>query len=403
MTSKKEFLSGLRGHITTLKGLLDEVGRDVNSEKAKIRSLQEERVRALEGVASWLLPNLLPSSLNLLQEKFPGMVSMPDVNRFRKEESDSLVKRSGIPSEFTLVYYEDKKTNLTAEIQLAEIESKEVSQTISDLAPGMLELWQSGYNTSRYPYSFFEWRYYSDWKRADEIVEALHKQNWEEVAEDCASLVALKQKHDGVSQRAKGSIEELEKLYKKYNKLQEDIWKVDSVILERLQTKVKSAVDGLSEEDLVSKGFENLISFNKKIADCQSAINDRLQPERKALTEEIGKLERLYVSAEKSKQKTIPDKFVKANPQNKSRDASAPIGRYSPGAYGSSNVNVTNHYQNYDNGFLDYLLYDDLIHHLGDHHHHHTGSTYTHEIPVTQVRAQENVRVVNESNYGRLS
>ena len=69
---------------------------------------------------------------------------------------------------------------LDAQIVVHDAKQAELDEILA-ATPDLERLYKAQYGTSQYDVSILSWEYYSNWGRADEIVEALQMKNWSEV------------------------------------------------------------------------------------------------------------------------------------------------------------------------------------------------------------------------------
>ena len=384
-SNKGQFLGELNTHIKTLDGFLGEVSGEVKDLKGTLQTLESARGQELNSLATSLLPNLSPKTMSsVVFSRLFAILTLDDVERLRQTETARIRALMGRVAEiYNPATYDTKRAELQIEIS-SRSDAATQANNIFDNVPDLARLVRSGYGTGQYGLGWFDFQMYSDWKRADEIVDSLKMKNWEEVRNFSEQMLSEKRTSESLVVSAREALANLDSAKTSHEKLDYELSQVDSVILEKLQTKIRATLDAASGEDLGGKEFGNLCRISKKITAAQAELSSK-QSEKQSLTAEIGKLRNLYTVAEKSRQTTIPAQYLQV----------APSAGYRRGAFYSRGGGSYNG-GNSNNDLLTYMFYDQLFHHFDSRDSRSSTTVYV-------EREQPRREVINEDRYGRVS
>ena len=362
--NKAEFLTGLRSHITVLKGDNQNVGEDIRKAQEEGRVATDSRRTVIAELVTNLLPDLDISRLEGLRKVLTFAPSAADAHQLRQNAKNLLDKEQAraCPG-FNLSTYETALATLDSQIGVHDAKQTKINEILS-ATPDLERLYGAGYGTSKYYVSVFSLAYYYNWNRADEIVDALKMESWSDVLAYVKELDS--QRASAISEvRALRVVKfQLENAREAYLDIEKRRQEIDVIVLEKLQVELRASLDAfdgptpvIAGQDIVNALF-SIRSFAGKVAKAEDRIRTELQPARQSLTAEIGKLETLYAAAEKSRAQNIPTDFVGMTKQAELRASDFLRG-------GSGPVRVEHHYHNNSGtDFTTYLMYDALLSHL---------------------------------------
>lgn len=349
---KAQFVRDLREHATTVKGWLDDLLSDIGSREKKLADLPLKRNNLIQILVNTLLPGLDDGALRCLEERLPGVLSAKDVSEIRDQETVAIQARYN--SNFDPIRYDSNRRDLMSKGEIARNKLTKVSSGITKIA-GLQDLIERGYGTKQYKTILFQVQYYTDWKRADEIVDELHARSWGDVRSSSSAAMAEIESAKDALFDAEKLILDLDGAMKKYSEAQKEMANIETVVLEKARIRVRAAFDTLTE---IPSWMSDIGNVDKEILK-QSAELIKLRAERQPFSDELKQLQKLCLEAEKSGAKTVPDKYAQ---MLKKQRANCQGPHYYRTSGGSSN-----------NWMLTYLFYDNLFSHLGGGSHHHGG------------------------------
>lgn len=351
MADKKQFLIDLRSHADTVQRWLDDLTSNTDQRNRAIGVLKENRNKIIETLVNELLPSLDNADVAKLQQRLPGILSAEDIRLIHDSEVASIQSR--ITRNFVQSDYENGRHSLADRVDQENGKAKKYADELNKVSD-VKSLVERGYGTDQYKVKFYQAQYYADWRRADEIAEEMHVGSWEEVRHWYDDLDLKRSNAVDAANRAQSSIVSLDEAYQQHADLQKELANVNVTVLEKARIRVRAAIDTLTDNP---SWMSKVRDIDKEILDQQAELT-KLQEQRRPMSEELTKLQKLYADAAKSPQKTVPDQY--ANMLRTQRTQYH--GGYRGGSGGSDN-----------NWMLTYLFYDHLFNHFGGSSHHHGG------------------------------
>lgn len=387
MATKQEFLAELQEQNTTLKSWLQDVGSEIATRNSEVSNLGAKRREALDTAANRLLPNLKESTVNALGKVIPGFLTDAEVSAMIAKEGADIEGRV----KDLLSRFDPGKGKVRAvELELAIAKEKESGAIVKDGLgvltdiPGFTELVESGYGTPAYEGRWWQLRYYRDWSSGDLFASAARKKDWTEALayyNELTSSTAASAKSLGDMAAEAKEISDNEKLLAE---LREDLGNVDATVLELAKVQLRARLDSLAP---TPEWMKEVSDIDAKTAELRKDVDEVLHPRREKLAEQLAKLQGMIVSVTRSKERSVPDKYVAAARESNKTMRS--------GTYASPTTVI---YRDDSSWLETFLWYDLVTNHYGSHS---SGPAYGGT--SYPMNAPSGGGHVSEETYGRVS
>ena len=347
MANNQEFLTEINTHLASLQEGVDQISGVVATNNREIASARAERKAVIHSTVVSALPNLEPSTLESLNSLLPGIIDASAIDQNRTQLENSIrIQLQRVKGRNDPEMYEATRSRLSAE---AAQERESLSQASSikdsyDGVPGLEDLIESGYGTVSYMVSWYQPRFYRDWKNADQVVESTNSKDWDALRNAYTRTANDVYQHRTNLNNLQSELETLNADHNAYLDLQAELQRVPSRVLDSLRVKVEAHLDGLLPVPTFLVGVEAL---NSKITTL-GAENVKLQTTYGKLTTEISQLNSVKVKVSRSR-KPIPEQYLTSL---RSRRPSTVVYQVN---------SPTVFYDNYSNGFYDGLIWDEMF------------------------------------------
>ena len=366
MANKKDFIDAISEQISTLSGWLKELDEKSKGNQFKLNALRKQRDDRINQFAVSLLPDISETSLKQLAKRLPKFMTVDELKGFISDaQADHTRVKSRLLQNFRPDTANSEIMTLETELEAAERDfsfTENPGGSYSKIT-GFMELYNSGYSTSEYPYGIFDGQYYSDWKLGDQVLKASGCKNWTDLRGRYETSLRNYESLQGRVNEKKRALADLEGKRDSYNELLEAEANLPAEITEKIQVSIKAYLD--TSESLPAE-FADLVSLNSQIAELQKEDTEKIQANRTQISAQLLDLQKLQTKVNQSRTDIIPDKYVQ---EIRTRTKSYKTSRSSGGGFsGGGRSTHTTVYVGNDNWMLDAILYHEMMNHF-DHSH----------------------------------
>ncbi len=269
--------------------------------------LQQVRETALTELATVNLPGLVPQAIAEVETrtgygKFRQIDPLDYKARERVRLSQLIANIQADPNFINRDQLLDPAAGeLTLKAQQAKQELDLIQSAIGryEAEPEFVSLFERGYGTDDYQESIFSLRYYSDWRKGDEIVEKL---GVEDFAVLRAAYEPLRRSRDLYAkdfQDAQAAIENVRRLIAQFNDARERLDNLAHYVLEECRTALREHLAYVDREQLFewSKGdrvrealVKKIHGIEKQLEYMKKMTEQQFQNETRVLSEAVLKI-----------------------------------------------------------------------------------------------------------------
>lgn len=273
MPTKRDFLTALGTRITALEKSLGTVAQQYATAEQEQRTRLAKRTAQLDALVATLLPDLDPVTIMTLEKKLPKVITFGRIRQFRTEF-------------------------LHQEVSTAEAMERGAANALRHFidTEGLQQLIDDGYGLPTYRASFWHRQFYTDWKRADEIVEHFKKETWNQVMEYHCELTKELQHRSDAAAAARAHEQALRTTPE-----------MDALILDKVRVQLKAALDALDPkpswmrdirclDKQIGKHARSLMALQKTRDTIQESLNRVLMLRTKATHSPVREVPRHYIT-----------------------------------------------------------------------------------------------------------
>jgi chromosome segregation ATPase len=356
MAEMRHFLEELDRHLELLRSSIDHIGAQLEENATRLRTLREHREQRITDYLYELLPDTAPESIAALNRRMPGVLTveqvrraLDDTRRTYQTQFDQLTRE-----------YDDSRYNaleLQFEHQLGE--ERESLNNLKDSLDSLhrktsiARLVKSRYGRPDYPYRWYHGEYYRDWREADEAVEKTKTRDWNELAERYTAQVSAVETLQESVTSLDTKLTLLRRKRAQYQELSDALPRIPEIVLERLRTKLRGHIEGLSS---MPPGLSDLPANSTEITRLLEEGN-RLQESRGELMKQLTNLQMVRGQASGSTRRHVPDNYL-----DDLRSYPPP----NPSAHWSGPASVHVHQHSSNGGFLTGLWFGEMMSFFSD-------------------------------------
>ena len=358
MSNKRDFLNEVSAHADELRTSQKQVSASVGKLDGEIRELKANRSSRLRAAVEAALPDLSPASIERATALFPQLVTAQRIDAMKAKASETFERQlAELATRFDPSKAEERKLALKVRLQGIAEDLVSVSASFNELdsMPNVRELVENCYDTKGYSYSIFTRRYWSDWKAADEAVDAAKFKDWAALAAQYKSRRADVMSVNGTQAEVEQALAAIQADERSLRELKEALGEVPHKVLEQLHTKLRGLLD---TDDTAAAKVDGVAKIDARIVELQEQVS-QLQEVQTKITGQLADLQRVSTAAAKSRSTEVPVEYVEQIRGQRAAYASA-VASPSPT---SSGVVYIHHYD-YGPTFSDGLLYGEMSAHF---------------------------------------
>lgn len=369
MATTRELSEELDQHIGSIRTSMEDIDRTVRTNTEAIARTRTQRKERMRAYAFSLLPNLSPATFQALSLRVTGFIGMAEAQaQIEREEGVFQRQIERHLTAFKPATYAAQQSEININLGCAREDHALARETFQELGAidGLERLIDNGYGTSTYPHHWWNLQYYTDWRDADNAVEAAHVTDWDALRQQYRTMKNDVETHRRTIETYERELRELNEAHTRYDELIAAKDKVPQVVLEQLQTRLQAGLEGLEP---IPAWMGDVQNMNASIARYE-AENTDLQSTRAQLARDLVNLQGVKTKVMRSGRREVPDDYLtrlkQSGRHNRQTAASGRTVSRSPSpasSYpGTTHVHHHHHYSG-DTSFYDALLFTELSHH----------------------------------------